>query len=660
MTITDPGLRFWLRYVEDAGALCETAEDSVLVLLPDRLQAAFDLPEETAVTGDPAVAREDGALLLLSGHPALERAVRDVLDAGDVGHTVLAWPSAPAPDADLLLARARETFGVDHGRIDAAGEPTAAFLPVLIVGVLVNYTLSLDDHFQEELEVWVDARGSAEIPADARSRLRRAATGPAQARPMLPADVPAALVEADRLLTERAARRRRELSRPVDAGRSAELARTEAYYAESLASLTRRRSSAPPDKTALLDARIAATDAERVRRLAEVADKYRGRHTIRPYRLHQLLVPALTLPVDVRRGDRRYPLALDWMLPAGAFRGVRCPQCGANAQLVAAKDRLGCRCCLVRTTTEPTPAPVPPAARAARPQPAPRPPTAPPVRAVPPKPASRPPARAAAARSAPVPADRAKSPRQVRAAGDRLAMSYWEWVAGGDRRLRRLLAPDSPAAAVDRLYGATGSAWAIGVGETEMPVSVSAGTEEPVPGAAMATVGDVRTARYAYPFQLRWRFVDGAAVVEEVLPFPFAWSGGRLPAPTWLPTAERLLHDVPKPRIELDPVARVLWKVDLPRLGLPLLLRCLAAWWRVRDAVDLASEPVQQTMLFAPSEPTQPAVLAAAVARLVALRAGGESRYDVVAAWHGVDPGAVRAAGAALQKQLQLSATRWW
>ena len=50
-----------------------------MVLLTPELQRAFALPEEVVVTSDPEAAREDGALLLIPGHPLLDQAVASVL-----------------------------------------------------------------------------------------------------------------------------------------------------------------------------------------------------------------------------------------------------------------------------------------------------------------------------------------------------------------------------------------------------------------------------------------------------------------------------------------------------------------------------------------------------------------------------------------------------
>ena len=56
---------------------------------------------------------------------------------------------------------------------------------------------------------------------------------------------------------------------------------------------------------------------------SETREKYQASHEIRPYRLHIYEVPVWRLPVDVRRGDRRYPLTLDWLIPLDPFRRRR-------------------------------------------------------------------------------------------------------------------------------------------------------------------------------------------------------------------------------------------------------------------------------------------------------------------------------------------------
>jgi hypothetical protein len=379
MPTADPALGFWLRYAAREGALCDETDESAYVVLPDPLQAAFGLPEETNVTADPEVAREDGAMLVAPGHPALNAAADRVLSAGDAGWSRLAWPVRVPPTPDALLSRAREAFPVDHGRIDATGAPSRVLRPVLRVGALVDFTVSMDASFSELVECWVDARSGLELPERVRRALagaevggrggagpggepagaRRAGGGePAPAGPderderdERPAVLPPNLVRAIRasyqLIAERAGVRSADLAADVGGARDAEIARALAYYAEALASIERRRANAPPDRRRMLDARAEATRAERVRRVNEIREKYRSQLDIRPIRLHLVEVPALELPVDVLRGPRRYPMVVHWWLPAGAFADVRCPSCGRAAPLVAAKDRLGCENCLV-------------------------------------------------------------------------------------------------------------------------------------------------------------------------------------------------------------------------------------------------------------------------------------------------------------------------
>ena len=156
MTVTDPGLDFWLQYVTAEGGMHEQVGDTTLVLLPESLQDRHDHSEDMTVTTDPEIAREDGALLLTAGHPLLASAAETVLAQGDVGCIRLARPSARPPDATYLEARARDQFAVDHGRVDITGGPRPAVRSILRVSSLVTFALSADDQFQEQVECWMD------------------------------------------------------------------------------------------------------------------------------------------------------------------------------------------------------------------------------------------------------------------------------------------------------------------------------------------------------------------------------------------------------------------------------------------------------------------------------------------------------------------------
>ncbi len=156
-TDSDPALHFWLRYAERQGALVEPAQEGSLVVLPEQLQRSLSLPEEVMVTSDPEVA-EEGALLLAPGHPALERAAQEVLEARDVAYGIPGWPATPPPSGLELLEQARADISVGHGKFELDGAPAAIRLPVLRVGALVTY--SLDRPVQESEEVWVDGHAS--------------------------------------------------------------------------------------------------------------------------------------------------------------------------------------------------------------------------------------------------------------------------------------------------------------------------------------------------------------------------------------------------------------------------------------------------------------------------------------------------------------------
>ena len=359
--VADPALGFWLRHVAAAGGLWEPERDAAYVVLPPPLRDAYKLPEELRVTADPDVAREDGATLLAAGHPVLAEAAECVLASGDTGHLVLARPASVPPGHDVLLAQARNAFPVDHGRIDLSGEPAFVLHPVILVGALVTYELSAEDRFQEEAQRWVDLPSRRELPADVVARLCRAEVDE-RARPHSPEGLLPGVAEAHRLMDAGAAARRQALAAEVSDACQAERGRAAAYYADAITGIERRLAAAPADRRAVLEQRLRSTREERARRLAEIEEKYQARHAIRPYRLHVVLIPALRVPADVLRGDRRYPMCFDWLLPVAAYAPVRCPSCGSERLLVAGKQKLGCQTCL-----PPKPSPTVTAAPGGRP-----------------------------------------------------------------------------------------------------------------------------------------------------------------------------------------------------------------------------------------------------------------------------------------------------
>jgi hypothetical protein len=56
-------------------------------------------------------------------------------------------------------------------------------------------------------------------------------------------------------------------------------------------------------------------------------------------------VPGWRIPLDVRRGPRRYRVERDWLPALGAYATERCPHCGEPAPLSAGKTQLGCLRC---------------------------------------------------------------------------------------------------------------------------------------------------------------------------------------------------------------------------------------------------------------------------------------------------------------------------
>jgi hypothetical protein len=665
----EPALSFWLRYAEREGALVEDQGDHSVVLLTGPLQEESELPEEVTVTSHPDAAREDAAVLLIAGHPVVERAAAVVLAEGDTGSSFLPWPASRPPTRSTLEARARERVSIEHARIDAAGEPIAAYLPLLRVGAMVSYEASLTLRFQEQEEVWIDARTGLEPSG----RLEAVGDGPRFPQPdgrarRLEADLTAAVSAAHERLEQRA--RTREASLGLHARRAleSELTRADAYYDAALESIARRQANAPADRARLLEAQAESTRAERTRRRREIQDEYRPRHAIRPFRLHLVHIPAYLFPVDVRRGRQVFRFELTWVVAGAAFARVRCPACAAPEPLVAMRSRLGCAAC-GPAPRPPAPAPAvkaveprsqgsaPPSIDRERERPtvgssssaaAPSPPCGLPSREDTGRDrhrsreqgARRAPARASAGRTHARAATRGDHERT----GNKLALAFWQCVAGGDRWPRAKAARDSPLRAVYRLYGNAGPQCAIGVPAGQHLDEVVVSTYPTESGAPELTVGSVTARGATYRFAMSWWMQAGKPVVGEVMPAPHPLA---LP-PVRGADAElsrRLRECAPEPTVELDPVAGTLWHTELRQSGLPLAVRCLATWWRVQGNVD-------------PLSPA--AAAAAAIASAVTSSAGLRRTRAESMRIYGTEDQALASAVAELRDELRLGRARGW
>ncbi len=686
----DPGLDFWLRHVEADGALSEDEGEQALVVLPPALQERLGLDETVVVTADPEVAREDGAMLLLPGHPALDGAAESTLRHGDVGAAWLSWPDR-LPATSELFERAREVVGVEHGRIDRDREAARTWLPVLRVGALATTSASLDLRFQERHEVWVDARTGSEVPDTLCEALITASWSaqPQQRHSVLDVDLARSLGAADQLLSARAELRATALSARAADDRRDALARVHTYYDKALATIHRRREATDDtERRALLDAQEKATQAERERRCQEVEDSHHVGVEIQPFRLHLVMTPALRLPIRVRRGATTFPFELVWVLATREFRPVACPHCGHTEGLVAGRERLGCATCLPRPGRTPGGAADPPSEadeEATEPphadalhqtrrgtndsnpdaqhqtgRPTGASPTNAPSRAGRAAPASpngrpgkagRPTANATRPRrptptaaTSPRARDR-RSVERIQEVGTRIALKFWDEVAQGRRWHRRRVADDSPLTTLHLLYGKQAPLLAIGVPPDATPETIQAFTQAPEPGLLCTTHGELRAGPNGWAFTLRWEPTASGPALLELLPGLPTWDG-HLPTRWSLgPEIAEHLYATTPPPIDLDPVADALWRVEQPRGGLPLVVRCLTAWWRRTGQLDAGAEPV---------------VLAAALASLVENRSGLRRSRAEAAAAHGASVEEVTATARLLQRRLELRSERPW
>lgn len=633
--MTDAALDFWLRHVASEGGLHEPAGDATYVVLPPALSGRYGLPEELRVTADPDIARDDGVTLVTAGHPVLSDSAERIIASGDVGTFSPARPASVPPGPDVVLESLRDAVPVDHGKIDVEEPPQSVRHRVLRVGALVTFELSADDQFGEPAERWIDVPSHRELSPAISDRLSRAAADEDAAPGVADAvEVWPAVAEAHRLIDAAALTRREELAGQVNGAFQAERTRAANYYADAIAGIGKRLETAPGDRKAVLEQRLRSTREEQARRLAEIAEKYSASHAIRPYRLHVVDVPALRLSADVRRGNRRYPMAFDWLLPVGVFAPVRCPSCGGLAPLVAGKQNLGCEDCLL-----PRPAPAP----------EPSPPSATETPAKKKAPGDKP--AAAASGKPPVPPRAKQSARPAAKRGrvnpEKLAERLWLALGRGTAGdASPVIAPGSPAEVLYEVLGPSGLTQALGFPPDVMPYRYSVGGYRLLASHNVLASGDVEGSDGSE----RAYFLGGQdGVIAEVLPCP-VFTSGKLHHGYWRMSGSDPTRSVPRiPKdADIDPVGRILLGTGPRWNGLCVAARSVAAWERIADSHErvLNGRP--------------PRAVAAAVDRLVAYRAGSRGTFADAAAVYRVAEKDIRTADRLIRPLLALDPSRPW
>jgi hypothetical protein len=223
----------------------------------------------------------------------------------------------------------------------------------------------------------------------------------------------------------------------------------------------------------------------------------------------------------------------------------------------------------------------------------------------------------------------------------RKVVDFWEFAGTGNtRKLARLVAPDSPLAALTRLYGAAGPLHGIGVPVGVVPTELTTHNyHQPVAGERGGTAGELRTRRGSYDYLLLW---SPDRMLDEVLPYAGPWHPGHFHA-HFAPVTE-----IPHARIDLDVVAQLLLSRTTARYGLTYAARTLAAWWRLPDPESMLAR-------------FSPAVIAASLDRAVCYWSGVPGTgYPEAAATYRADQDDVRKATPVLQQRLQLNRTRNW
>ncbi|MCI0587995.1 MAG: hypothetical protein L0323_14275 [Planctomycetes bacterium] len=334
---------FFLDWVEAAGGAVEReSEDLFAVLAPGALPSVRG--SLVRVSPDPALAREEGALLLAPGSALFEELFGAATARGRLARAWLA-----GADLDPRAARSAIERSLSLAGLALALAPEGArWVPTLVFRFRVLYESEARE--EESMRIAVDGR-TGRLARNLQAEFPSVVEHPfAQFPRMEPIDVRAlhrsAVEELERRIGPAANRRRRE--REARIGR--ERARTERYFESMLEELGERAARRPSADPSFADSRRRAILAERDRALAEVSGRDPLRVSHRLVGLLRLEVPKtfFRLRLTPARGGgaglapAEVEVAFDPL--AGAVEPPSCPRCGVATLGFRARRGMGVVC----------------------------------------------------------------------------------------------------------------------------------------------------------------------------------------------------------------------------------------------------------------------------------------------------------------------------
>ncbi len=317
--------------LEGSGCLAEPRGAGLLdVVLTSEVAAALDVPESSMLSFAPGGATE-GARAVVAGGDILDR-----LGAllGERGRSSEIWTGPVYLKREGLVQRAAERLSSSNTSI-RAGEPVDSIVSWLRASY--RSTAVSEEKREGTIDVVLNERTGAVVPG-LLSLWDDAPVGEGPPPPVERLSC-AALLRRIRALTEAKARAdiepfRKGLERRLD--RDARRARD--YYdgvgGEILKKIQRRRLWGEEQKPEL--ERIRATEAERDRKLASLADRYSVRIRLTPISVERLVAPATLVPFTVHRKEKRRELALVWNPILKEIEPLACEACGESLWSFAA------------------------------------------------------------------------------------------------------------------------------------------------------------------------------------------------------------------------------------------------------------------------------------------------------------------------------------
>jgi hypothetical protein len=335
---------FVLGYLQRLGSLVEPSAPGVNeVVLPDEVAHQWRVPAYQQIAFDEGV---DASVTRLDyNHPLVETLIAaaraqpastrayitdlrlDKTGLDNLAHTSWVLPNSRVVEQrNAVPARVCSTYVLFNFKAALVSDEKHEQLVSVLMDANAGYAASASERIMQAINA---EQPDVFLKTLAQAPIRwTAADGASLAEPLAPLTLQALLQRAQTAVLRELTEPLQHLQRRAQRFWELDEARLQEYYDELARDLRQRQQAAQPERRAGLEEKLAAVEAERAAKLADVAERYQVRLDLTLLNLMVVMQPKLVLPVSIENRTTSVPTYAVWDPLLHRLEPLACTVCG--------------------------------------------------------------------------------------------------------------------------------------------------------------------------------------------------------------------------------------------------------------------------------------------------------------------------------------------